>query len=81
MLKIQGNLINTQIGCFTLTASTSMWKNQNLHPTHHKVLGMLELHHRHCNAVPETGHLPSPSAPGPWEYRLWSRGWVFPSYL
>lgn len=32
-----------------------MWKNQNLHPTHHKVLGMLELHHRHHNAVPEAG--------------------------
>lgn len=66
MLKIQGNLINTQIGCFTLTASTCMWKNQNLHPTHHKVSRTLELHHRHCTA--STFPLPLPR--GPWEYGI-----------
>lgn len=71
-LKIQRNLLNIQTGCFTLTAFPCIWKNQNLHPTHHMVSRMLELHPGHCPSPPvlpcqRQGHLPPHSAPGPWE--------------
>lgn len=71
-LKIQRNLLNIHTRCFTLTALTCMWKNQNLHPTHPKVSRMLELHPGHCTSPPvlpcqRQGHLPPHSAPGPWE--------------